>query len=248
MQEKNFKLADILGADPLAKFLLTQLNIKPYVVSFVFVLAGLIYAVLIPSLSGFGWREVDAINWLNIFLVFPTAGYFYVYQPQSILRVYNSAVVFLREEGAGKIFTGSKLHQYHGRVIWAVLPVLIAALSAWLGIVGNLVSFGRFWYNTGWIEISAASLVRFVAMYMLASIAMRHLATSLTLNELFQYVQFPLTLDRVRVGQGFGRLAEQFREGGAIGRGDGFPQRLDGLLGRRKSFVRIGGLHPHHLS
>ncbi|NUQ83359.1 MAG: hypothetical protein HUU11_01480, partial [Anaerolineales bacterium] len=96
MKLKTLSLSDIHGSDPLGRSVLGRMNIKPISAALFFLASGVLYGFALPALWGFP-LEADGINILNIVLVFPTAGFFYAYQPQSILRTYNSATRFLRE-------------------------------------------------------------------------------------------------------------------------------------------------------
>jgi hypothetical protein len=140
----------------------------------------------------------DLISIINIVLVFPTAGYFYAYQPTSILRIYQSVTRFLREEN-GKEISFESLRKKHANPIAWILGFFIGGLSAWFGIVSAVNNFGTSWENINTWQIILVFGIRFLAMSMIGVIIARHMATSLALNGLFQYTQFPLAIDTDRI-------------------------------------------------
>jgi hypothetical protein len=202
MTQKHLTLADIYGSDPLAKALFERLKLKPFTLALLFILAGLLYAFALPV---FVWKiepASDIISILNIVLIFPVAGYFYAYQPGSILRVYQSVNRFLREEGEeneGHQVPYEKLRRWHARTRWWLAGLLFGGISAAFGILNAQYDFGVFWSNSNWAQIFIIQVTRFLAMAMIGIIASRHIVASVTLNNLLQYAQFPLTLDTERL-------------------------------------------------
>jgi hypothetical protein len=198
MTQKQLSIPDIHGSDPLANLLFKRLMLKPYILAAFFVLIGFIYAFALPKLWG---REPasDPISLLNIVLVFPVAGYFYAYQPTSILRVYNSVNRFLRTEGEQHEPPYEKIGAWHARPHWWLAGMFIGGASTVFGFLSAQEQFGQFWYNANWMQIFIVEFTRFLAMSMIGVIIARHIAASMTLNTLFQRAQFPLTLDADRI-------------------------------------------------
>ncbi len=197
MTQKQLTTADIYGTDPLANLFFKQLKLKPYALIIFFILAGLLYGFALPVLWGYA-PAPDLITWLNIALVFPVAGYFYTYQPKSILRVYHSVNRFLHEENYPEIPYG-ELRLWHARSIWWLIGILFGGVSAMFGVMSALKNFGTDWSNANWTQIFLIQFVRFLAMSMIGVITARHIAASMKLNKLFEHAQFPLTLDADRI-------------------------------------------------
>ncbi len=199
MPQKQLALNDIYGSDPLSKILFERLNLKPFIPAIFFIFAGLLYAFVLPI---FIWKITpasDIISILNIALIFPAAGYFYAYQPESILRVYQSVYKFLHEENTEHQVPYEKLRLWHMRMEWWLIGIIFGGVSAAFGIENAFYNFGTLWSNFNWLQILIVQSTRFLAMSMIGSIAARHIAASVTLNNLLQHAQFPLTLDTDRL-------------------------------------------------
>ena len=197
MHTNQLTIKQIHGSDPLAKIFSEIFSLKPYGVSLFFIFAGLLYGYVIPRFLNITPAK-DLITIINIILVFPMAGYFYAYQPNSILRIYHSVSRFLKEEGDAAV-PFEKLRKWHAKPIWWIIGILIGLISAGFGVAGALDGFGTFWYNANWAQMSLVFGVRFLAMSIVGMIVTRHIATSMALNDLFQYAQFPLTLNTDKI-------------------------------------------------
>ena len=198
MTQKQLAIPDIYGSDPLANLLFKRLKLNPIALAAFFVLIGFIYTFALPTLWGLEPAS-DLISLLNIVLVFPVAGYFYAYQPNSILRVYNSVNRFLRAEGDQNDPPYEKILAWHARPHWWLAGMLIGGISAAFGFLNAQEQFGQFWQNANWTQVFIIQFTRFLAMSMIGVIVARHIAASMTLNKLFQRAQFPLTLDADRI-------------------------------------------------
>lgn len=198
MKTRSLTLSDIHGTDPVGRIVLGRLNIKPIFAALFFIAAGILYGYLLPALLGFPW-EADGINILNHILVFPTAGFFYAYQPHSILRTYNSAMRFLREEEQTHTIHFDKIARTHAaRVLW-IVGLLFGLLGAGFGVSFSIQHFGEFSYSANWFQIIFVQAVRFLAYYCIGVSAGRHIAASIELNGLFEHADFPLTVDADRL-------------------------------------------------
>lgn len=198
MEAKSLSLTNIHGSDPIGKFLLGRLNIKPMTAALFFVITGALYGYVLPVLRGLP-MEVDGINILNIVLVFPMVGFFYAYQPGSILRTYNSATRFLREEEQSHTIHFDKISRTHASKLLWIIGLLFGLLGAGLGVSYSIQHFGEFSYSANWAQIIFVHIVRFLAFYFIGVSAGRHIATSIELNHLFEHADFPLTLDADRL-------------------------------------------------
>jgi hypothetical protein len=198
MSPKQLTLEDVYGSDPMARILFERMNIKPLVAALFFIVTGVIYTFILPRLWGYPF-EIDAVNLILINLVFPVAAYFYVYQPKSILRVYNSANRFFREEDSDLKLPFEGVIKWHARRVWWVIGLCLGLLGAWFGTTYSADHFQEYWYSANWFEIIFVQSVRFLAFYAIGLSATRHIATSMALNNLFEHAQFPLTLDTDRL-------------------------------------------------
>lgn len=198
MSTHSLTLSQIYGSDPIGELVLDRLKVKPIYAAAFFVFTGILYAYLLPALWGYP-SEVDGINLLNIVLVFPVAGFFYAYQPQSILRTYGSVMRFLRAEEQHHTIHFDKIARTHAsKVLW-IIGLLFGLLGAGFGISYSIQHFGEFWYSANWSQILFVQFVRFLAFYCIGVAAGRHIATSIELNNLFEHADFPLTLDADRL-------------------------------------------------
>lgn len=198
MKLKTLSLSDIHGSDPLGRSVLGRMNIKPISAALFFLASGVLYGFALPALWGFP-LEADGINILNIVLVFPTAGFFYAYQPQSILRTYNSATRFLREEEQSHAIHFDKIARAHAsKTLW-IIGMLFGLLGAGFGVSYSIQHFGEFSYSANWFQIFFSQSIRFLAFYCIGVSAGRHIATSIELNHLFEHADFPLTVDADRL-------------------------------------------------
>jgi hypothetical protein len=188
---------DIQGSDPLAKLFFNVFKLKWFGMILFFMFAGFLYGYIIPNLYNVSPAS-DLITLINIVLVFPTAGYYYAYQPKSILRIYQSATRFFKEENLDTV-PYEKIKTWHAKPIWWILGIAIGVISAGFGILNAIHSFGATWENINWLQITLVFGTRFLAMSMIGMIVMRHIATSMALTELFQYTEFPLTLDTDKI-------------------------------------------------
>lgn len=198
MAAKQLTLKNIHGSDPLAKFVFHRAAFTPVAAGSFFLIAGIIYAGILPRFWGYA-LEIDGINLLNMVLVFPVAGYFYAYQPKSILKTYESIARFLREEDAEGSFHIDKIVQTHARKAWWIIGALFGLLGAGFGISYSLEHFQEFWYSANWFEILLVQSVRFLAFYCIGVSACRHIAASIEMNNLFEHADLPLTVDADRL-------------------------------------------------
>lgn len=197
MPSHSLTTKDIQGSDPLAKIFFDVFKFKYYSTALFFVLVGLLYGFLIPNFLNIS-VATDLITLINIVLVFPVAGYFYNYQPKSILRVYQSVMRFFKEENLTAI-PFERIQKWHAKPIWWVLGILIGLVSAGFGVINAINNFGTTWENFNWLQIILVFGSRFIAMSMIGIIVTRHIAASLKLNDLFQYTVFPLTLNTDKI-------------------------------------------------
>ncbi len=187
----------IRGSDPLAKLFFDVFKFKYYSMALFFMLAGFLYGYLIPNFLNIT-PATDLITIINIVLVFPVAGYFYNYQPKSILRIYQSVTRFFKEENLESI-PYEKLKIWHAKPVWWIIGISIGLISAGFGVLNAVNNFGTTWESANWGQMLLVFGVRFLAMSMIGIIVTRHIATSMALTELFQYTQFPLTLDTDKI-------------------------------------------------
>lgn len=197
MPVNQINTKDIQGSDPLAKLFLDKLNLKSYGMALFFIFAGFLYGYVFPIFLDIPPAS-DLISIINIVLVFPTAGYFYAYQPASILRIYQSVTRFFKEENLASI-PYEKLQTWHAKPVWWIIGILIGLVSAGFGVTAAINAFGSSWENVSWEQIVLVFGVRFLAMSMIGIIVTRHIATSTALNDLIQYAEFPLTLDTDKI-------------------------------------------------
>lgn len=195
MPVKSISISDILGTDPIAYLFFKKLKFKPFGLALFFVITGLLYGFIIPFLLNIPPAN-DLITIINIVLVFPTAGYFYAYQPTSIHRIYQSVTRFLREESESEI-PFDRLRKQHVRPYAWIVGLFIGGASAGFGFLNATQYFDSAMYN--WWVIALTLFIRFLAMYMIGLIIARHIVTSIALNKLFQHTQFPLAVDTDRI-------------------------------------------------
>lgn len=188
---------DIQGSDPLAKLFFNIFKLKWFGMILFFILAGFLYGYVIPTLLNISPAN-DLITIINIILVFPTAGYYYAYQPKSILRIYQSVTRFFKEENLDAI-PFEKIKKWHAKRIWWMLGIAIGLVSAGFGVLSAVANIGTSWENANWVQIILVFGIRFLAMSMIGMIVTRHIATSMALTELFQFTEFPLTLDTDKI-------------------------------------------------
>lgn len=187
----------IRGSDPIAKLFFDTLNFKAYGMILFFIFSGFLYGYLIPNFVGISPAR-DLITIINIILVFPVAGYYYAYQPNTILRIYQSVTRFFKEENEPNI-SFEKIQNWHAKSVWWIIGILIGLISAGFGVLNAINSLGTSWENINWLQIIFVFGVRFLAMSMIGMIVTRHVATSMALTELFQHTEFPLTLDTDKI-------------------------------------------------
>lgn len=198
MSPKNLTLSEIHGSDPLAKWVGQKWKVSPLGAGLFFFLSGVIYAGILPRFWGYP-LEIDGVNLLNLILVFPVAGYFYMYQPRSILKTYESLAHYLREEEEHNVFHISRIRSTHNRALWWVIGILFGLLGAGLGVSFSITHFKEYWYSANGFEIALVQGVRFLAYYCIGVAASRHIAASLELNNLFEHTDLPLTVDADRL-------------------------------------------------
>jgi len=211
MTRKHLTTVDIHGTDPLAVIAFKRFNLRPIGAALFFLFAGVIYAGILPRFWGYP-LEVDGVNLLNILLVFPVAGYFYAYQPRSILRTYESTTRYLHEEEQGHTIHFDKIIRTHASKLTWIVGALFGLLGAGLGVSYSIQHIGEFWYSANWFQIILVHSIRFLAFYCIGVSAGRHLAASVELNNLFEHAEFPLTLDsdRLEVFRGIRNFALEF--------------------------------------
>lgn len=217
MPSRELTIKDIHGSDPLGRFAVNRLQLKPVVMALFFIVSGILYAAVLPRLWGYP-LEIDGVNLINIILVFPAAGYFYVQQPKSILRTYNSVLRYLRGEDQTYLFHLDKIAATHAGKIWWIIGGLFGVLGAGLGVSYSIQYFGEYWYSANWFEILFVQFIRFLAFYCIGVSTCRHIAASLVLNSLFERADLPLTLDsdRLEVFRSIKNFALEFVGVGAI--------------------------------
>lgn len=199
MTPKQLTLEDIHGTDPLANFAARKFNLSPWGAGAFFLLAGIVYALILPRFWGYP-LEINGNDLIYIFLVYPAAGYYYIYQPKSILRTYQSVARFLREEENYNAFHLDKIIKTHARYTWWMIGISFGMLGTWFGVSYGIEHFQEVWYNANAFEIFLVQSTRFLAYYCIGVSACRHIATSLELNNLFEHVDLPLTVDADRLG------------------------------------------------
>jgi hypothetical protein len=187
----------IQGSDPLATLFFNVLKLKWFGMILFFIFAGFLYGYVVPTFSNIPPAS-DLITLINIILVFPTAGYYYAYQPKSISRIYQSVTRFFKEENLDSV-PYEKIKTWHAKRIWWILGIAIGIISAGFGVLNAINFYGTTWENINWLQIILVFGVRFLAMSMIGIIVTRHIATSMALTELFQYTEFPLTLDTDKI-------------------------------------------------
>lgn len=197
MSKNQLTIKDIHGTDPLAKLFFGWLNLKPYSLILFFIFIGFLYGYVIPNFLDIAPAS-DLITIINIILVFPTAGYYYAYQPNSILRIYQSVTRFFKEENFDSI-PYEKLKRWHSKSIWWMVGISIGLISAGFGVLTVVNGSGYGWESINWGQTFIVYATRFLAMSMIGIIAMQHIATSIALTELFQHTEFPLTLDTDKI-------------------------------------------------
>lgn len=187
----------IRGSDPLAKIFFDVFKFKYYSMALFFVVTGLLYGYLVPIL--FKVPPVsDLVSIINIVLVFPVAGYYYNYQPKSILRVYQSITRFFKEENEASI-PFEKIRNWHAKPIWWLVGMLIGLISAGFGVLGVINGTNYVWQGINLVQVILVYGTRFLAMSMIGIIVMRHIATSIALYSVFQHTIFPLTLNTDKI-------------------------------------------------
>lgn len=198
MPPKELTLWNIHGTDPIARFAFERVNFSLLGAGLFFLLAGIISAGILPRFWGYPLK-VDGINLLNIVLVFPMAGYFYIHPSQSILRTYESIARFLREGDDEEYFHIDKIIQTHARKAWWIIGMGFGPLGAGIGVTYSMEHFQEFWYSANRFEICLVQLVRFLAYYGIGVSACRHIAASIEMNNLFEHADLPLTVDADRL-------------------------------------------------
>lgn len=198
MPPKQLTLDHIHGTDPIARVAFQRIKLSPLGAGLFFLFAGIIYAGILPRFWGYP-LEIDGINLLNIVLVFPVAGYFYAYQPRSILKTYESIARFLREEDDESYFHIDKIIRTHASKAWWIIGGVFGLLGAGFGTSYSMEHFHEFWYSANWFEIIVVQFVRFLAYYSIGVSACRHIATSIEMNNLFEHADLPLTVDADRL-------------------------------------------------
>jgi uncharacterized membrane protein len=198
MNPKELSLGDLYGSDPIGRFALGTLRVKPIFMALFFIASGAIYAGILPRFWGYP-LEVDGVNLINILLVFPAAGYFYARQPHSILRTYTSVFRYMRGEDPGYPLRIEEIIKFHARSLWWIIGAIFGLLGAGFGISYSVQHFGEFWYSANWFQILFVHAVRFLAFYCIGVATCRHIAASIELNSLFEHAELPLTLDADRL-------------------------------------------------
>lgn len=198
MSPKNLTLSDIHGSDPLARLVTQTWKVSPLGAGLFFILSGILYAGILPRFWGYP-LEVDGVNLLNMVLVFPIAGYFYIYQPRSILKTYESIARYLREEEDHDVFHIGRIKATHQRPLWWMIGAAFGLLGAGLGVSFSIAHYHEYWYSANGFEIALVQGVRFFAYYCIGIAAGRHIAASLELNNLFEHADLPLTMDADRL-------------------------------------------------
>lgn len=200
MSKNQLTIKDIHGTDPLAKLFLQWFNLKPVGMALFFIIGGGLFGYLTPLLlsSASAQDLITIITIINIVVVFPFTGYYYAYQPNSILRIYQSVARYFKEENLDAI-PFEKLQIWHAKPIWWLFGLVIGFISTAFALINAINFFGNAWGNFNVVLISLAFSIRFFALSMIGIIFARHIAISIKLNTVFQYTEFPLTLDTDKV-------------------------------------------------
>lgn len=200
MASQSLSPAIVYGSDPLARGL-GRLRVSPAAAGLFFLLAGVLYTLILPYLWGLSFQinGDDLIYGFLILVVYPVSGYFYARQPRSILAAYESMKRYLRDEDQARVFHLDSIERIHARPIIWVIGLLFGLLGAGFGAVYSLQHYGEFWYSVNGFEIFLVQGARLLAFYCIGVCAARHIAASRALNKLFEHADLPLTLDADRL-------------------------------------------------
>ena len=213
METQRGKLSapDIHGSDPLARVLIGRWRIRPLTLALVFFFVGAVYLFLLSAIFGYLLPHdgitrsslEDSFNQLNLLFIFPAVAFYYMRQPQSIVRVYDAVARYVPQAGGEVLSSCSQIRDWHAKPRWWTPGVLFGVLGIVLGTYDNIAKLGNYWYAANWLMILILQLARGVILYLLITIAARHLAASARLNRMFAHAEFPLTIAPTTRNAGF---------------------------------------------
>jgi hypothetical protein len=207
----DLSVADIYGSDPLARVLIGRWRIRPLILALVFFFVGAVYLFLLSAIFGYLLPHdgitrsslEDSFNQLNLLFIFPAVAFYYMRQPQRIAQVYDAVARYVPQAGGEALSSCSQLRDWHAKPRWWIPGVLFGLLGMGLGTVDNIVKLGNYWYAANWLMILILQLARGAILYLLITIAARHLAASAKLNRMFAHAEFPLTITSTTRNAGF---------------------------------------------
>jgi hypothetical protein len=167
----------VYSADPLARVLLDRLCLGPGRMALAALSWGVLYVLVLPAMFG-GLRSGGGYlgslgDWhaqLLLFLVFPAACAFYVWQPKGIAGVYRA--MNLRW---GLLEVGSD----YRRRVWHVLAGCVAIAVVLFDTPKMVVGYGSWWMTENWISIVGREASLGLAFYMMGIMAGRQFVASL---------------------------------------------------------------------
>ena len=138
MQTQAHELSgmDDYGSDPLARLLIGRWKIQPVGLAFIILLWSLFFLFLLPAIFGFlspsnsniSNSLADYYNQINFLIVFPAIAYYYLGQPQIIIRVYNTVLKYVPDLRDRAISLNAYVQKQHARTYWLVPGILFAML------------------------------------------------------------------------------------------------------------------------
>ena len=196
MHTQNLELSgmDVYGSDPLARFLIGRWKIWPIGLAFFIFLWSLFFLFLLPAVFGFLFPSTDIVrnsladyyNQINFLIIFPTVAYYYLAQPQIVIRIYNIVLRYVHDSDRASSLS-SYVREQHAKNYWVVPGILFALLGMGLGAYDNVTQkLGIYWYAANWFMIFLMQLTRGLVFYILFTVAIRHLVASTCLNKIFQ--------------------------------------------------------------
>ncbi|MDH4208017.1 MAG: hypothetical protein OEV76_04005 [Anaerolineae bacterium] len=167
----------IYSRDPLARLLLDRLGLSQAAMALLGLAWGVLYVVVLPGVFG-GQRSADGYlgsfdDWhaqLLLFLVFPAACAFYVWQPRALSSVYQAMHLrwSLLEVGRG----------YRSRC-WPFLPLSMAAGIVIFDLPKMVSVYGGWWMTQNWLTILGREASLALAFYMLSMMAGRQFVAAM---------------------------------------------------------------------
>ena len=221
MSSMNLKMEDVAGTDPFVRFLIAR-GRKPWQLAALVFGGGLLFLSLVSLAFGvFFPREglrsslADYFNQVNYLVVFPAAGFYYLWQVSGMLKMY-AAVLNLHpaEKQAGVVAIIRKAQGQ--RRLWRV-SLLIGLVVVGLGIADNLSKVGAFWYAENVFTIALMQMARLFAVYVIITAILRHLAMANCLNELFEELNLPVSIAQTPYTVAFDAITAQALSFAALG-------------------------------